>query len=303
MLAEHLTAAFGTNYHVNTQIEMFEHLKGDEPKPPMRAPVEVGAPLWTADKALLIDEYIHLFLLVTKHGVYLDLFAGPQSGSGDEYWAVRRVLERRTGGGPSIRHYAVCDSDPKQTARLRDLGRHHPSFKVYEGDANELVHSMLDHGQIGAKTACFCLLDQRTFECSWSTVEAVANFKNEGYKIELFYFLAQGWIDRAWASIRDKSKLAAWWGRQDHERFRKLASYDRAATLCQRFREELGYGYARPFAIYEKGSHSKTMYYMIHASDHPAAINLMSRAYRNVKSGSREGVSEWIPGFQPAAIP
>lgn len=31
-----------------------------------------GAPLWTAEKASLIDKYIHRFLLITKHGVYLE---------------------------------------------------------------------------------------------------------------------------------------------------------------------------------------------------------------------------------------
>ena len=282
---------------------MFEHLTRGESKPSMQAPVEVGPPLWTADKALLIAEYIHHFLLVTKHGVYLDLFAGPQSETEDEHWAVRRVLERRTGSGPSIRRYAVCDSDPNQTARLRELGNHHPSFTVYEGDANKLVDSMLNDAQIGPKTACFCLLDQRTFECHWATVEAIANFKREGYKIEVFYFLAQGWIDRAWASTQNKSKLATWWGRNDHEAFRKLSSYDRAATLRRRFCEELGYEYAQPFAIYKKGPQSKTMYYMIHASDHPAAIKLMSRAYRTVSSGSQEGESQWLPGFQPLSEP
>ena len=101
------------------------------------------------------------------------------------------VLERRTEGNPSIRHYAVCDIKCKQADRLRNLGRNHPSFRVYEGDANERVHEMLEGAPITAKTACFCLIDQRTFQCHWTTVEAVAQYKREGYKIELFYFLAQ----------------------------------------------------------------------------------------------------------------
>ncbi len=142
---------------------------------------------------------------------------------------------------------------------------------------------MLKEAPISQKTACFCLIDQRTFECRWSTVEAIARFKREGYKIELFYFLAQGWIDRAWASTKQEGRLAGWWGNDDYERFRALSSIDRAQALCSRFRDEFGYAYSDPFAIHEKGEGSRTMYYMIHASDHPEACSLMSRAYRRVQ--------------------
>ena len=264
-----------------TQTELFGDLQpAGRPRPHVRQPpVGIEAPLWTIDKSRLIDEYIHHFLLVTKHGVYLDLFAGPQHATDAENWSVRRVLERRTEGNPSIRHYAVCDIKRKQADRLRNLGRNHPSFRVYEGDANERVHEMLEGAPITAKTACFCLIDQRTFQCHWTTVEAVAQYKREGYKIELFYFLAQKWLDRAWASTRDGKKLAAWWGNGDHKHFRTLRSVERAIALCKRFRDELGYAYAVPFAIHEKGAGSRTMYYMIHASDHPAAAGLMARAY------------------------
>ena len=118
----------------------------------------------------------------------------------------------------SHRLQRVCDIKCKQAERLRDVGKNHPSFRVYEGDANERVYQMLNETPITSKTACFCLIDQRTFECHWTTVEAVARYKREGYKIELFYFLAQTWLDRAWASTQNKEKLAAWWGNGDHER-------------------------------------------------------------------------------------
>ena len=231
--------------------------------------------------------------MVTKHGVYLDLFAGPQQASDTENWSVRRVLERRT-EGPAIRHYAVCDSALEQVRRLRELGRNHRSFRVYAGDANACVHQMLKEAPITSKTACFCLVDQRTFECRWATVEAVARYKREGYKIELFYFLAQGWLDRAWASTRQEGRLAAWWGNDDYEQFRALSSIDRALTLCNRFRDELGYAYSDPFAIHEKGEGSRIMYYMIHASDHPDACRLMSRAYRRVQP-QEHGVDLLLP--------
>ena len=130
------------------------------------------------------DRRVHpSFSLVTRHGVYLDLFAGPQRVDDTESWSVRRVLERRTAGNPSIHHYAVCDENPAQVKRLRELGGCHDSFHVYAGDVNERIHAMLREAPIGPKTACFCLVDQRTFECHWATVEAVARHKREGFKI------------------------------------------------------------------------------------------------------------------------
>ena len=274
---------------MDTQTELFDNFQpaGPRPRKP-KPPVEPRAPLWTSDKSRLIDEYIHHFLMVTKHGVYLDLFAGPQRASDTENWSVRRVLERRT-EGPVIRHYAVCDKKQGQVQRLRKLGQNHPSFHVYAGDANDCVHQMLNDAPITPRTACFCLIDQRTFQCHWATVEAIARYKSEGYKIEVFYFLAQGWIDRAWASIKDKGRLAAWWGNDDYEKFHALKSLHRALNICERFRENLGYKYSKPFPIHEKKKGSRTMYYMIHATDHPEACNLMSRAYRKIRP-EKQGV-------------
>ena len=97
---------------------------------------------------------------------------------------------------------------------------------------NRLVNVMLEDAPITPKTACFCPIDQRTFECQWATVEAVARHKAEGRKVEVFYFLAQRWFDRAWDSTKDKSKLAAWWGREDYESFRPLSSFARARRPC-----------------------------------------------------------------------
>ena len=271
-----------------SQIDAFSaRPQGKLTKPKLK---KSGAPLWTAEKASLIDEYIHLFLLITKHGVYVDLFAGPQRVDDTESWSVRRVLERRTEGNPAIRHYAVCDKDQEQAERLRQLGSDHPSFRVYAGDVNEEIQTILEEAPIGPNTACFCLIDQRTFECHWPTVKAVAQHKAEGRKIELFYFLAQDWLDGA-QSRASPEKLRAWWGDGDYDHFLRLRSYERANALCQRFRNELNYEYVTPFAIQEKGEGSRTMYYMVHASDHRRAVKLMSEAYRKVgESRETDGI-------------
>src|SRR5712672_141396 len=34
-------------------------------------------PIWTENKAKLIERYLYYFVMVTKHGAYIDGFAGP----------------------------------------------------------------------------------------------------------------------------------------------------------------------------------------------------------------------------------
>src|ERR1700730_5630268 len=48
-------------------------------------------PLWTENKARLIERYLYYFVLITKHRTYIDGFAGPQHSP--ENWAARLVLE------------------------------------------------------------------------------------------------------------------------------------------------------------------------------------------------------------------
>ena len=90
---------------------------GDRPsgKPTKLALAEGGAPLWTAEKACLIDEYIHRFLLVTRHGVYLDLsparseWTTPKAGRSDACSSDERQGIRRSVTTPSatrIRHWS-----------------------------------------------------------------------------------------------------------------------------------------------------------------------------------------------------
>jgi hypothetical protein len=57
---------------------------------------------------------------------------------------------------------------------------------IYHGDFNSKIDEILGYGEISEKEATFCLLDQRTFECDWQTVEKLARYKKSGNKIELF---------------------------------------------------------------------------------------------------------------------
>jgi three-Cys-motif partner protein len=192
-----------------------------------------------------------------------------------------------------VRDFWLCDIDQEGIKLLEEIKKVNEfkgrRIEVVPGDFNVSIASILSSGRITEKTATFALLDQRTFECEWSTVQRIAAHK-KSMKIEIFYFFATGWIDRAIAAVRTEDAKAGaerWWGRPDWTSLRELNSVERANLIATRFRNELGYAEARPYAIHDALQGGRTMYHMVHATDHPDASPLMLRAYRKV-SGRRD---------------
>ena len=246
-------------------------------------------PIWTESKAKLIERYLYYFVLITKHGTYIDGFAGPQKKESPSTWAAKLVLESKPRW---FRHFHLFEIDPASYKALIDLRDSQPErdktrreprrdVKIYFGDFNNRIAEILDPDQIPAKEAAFCLLDQRTFECHWSTVASIASYKSSGHKIELFYFLPNSWMNRAISGLNKRdSVLREWWGREDWEaQILKKQGQIRSEAFVDRFREELGYRSVKAWPIYERQSGGGVMYYMIHATDHPEAPALMNRAY------------------------
>lgn len=247
-------------------------------------------PVWTEGKAQLIQSYLRLFTFITNHGAYIDGFAAPQRREFAELCSARLVLETEP---KRIRDFWLCDIDPRGINILEGLATAHRSkarrVEVLTGDFNQTVSQVLQSSRITARTATFALLDQRTFECEWNTVVKLANHKPSlgqcETKIELFYFLASGWLDRSIAAVRTEStaaKLTRWWGREDWRHLQGMQGIPRANLLAQRFISELGYASARAYAIHNRKRGGRTMYHMIHATDHGEAPALMLRAYRKV---------------------
>lgn len=271
--------------HRRTQIEMFEGASETSLKVVKLR--ELERPLWTKNKAKLIERYLYYFVLVTKHGTYIDGFGGPQSPRNEEMWAAKLVLESRPRW---LRTIVLGDVKREQVKRLerlrdsqpsRDMAKREPkrSVIIRQGDFNSWVTEALTY--VNPKQAAFCLLDQRTFECKWKTVAAVARYKSEGTKVELFYFLPVGWLARAASGLK-KSRdafMIEWWGRDDWRKLTKANVQTMAEMATERFKNELGYGYAHAWPIREKASGGRILYFMVHASDHELAPGLMRRAY------------------------
>ncbi len=244
--------------------------------PPLREPI------WTENKAKLIERYLFYFVLITKHGTYIDGFAGPQELDKPHMWAAKLVLETEPRW---FRNFYFFDNDQRQIEYLKKLKDSQPpdakrKIDVIEGDFNAQVVSLLDTRSIKESEACFCLLDQRTFECQWSTLVRLARYKSSRYKIELFYFLPSHWFSRALSALRDETPVKLWWGRDDWETLYKRNTDQRKELIVRRFKEELEYRSVKPWPIYENKEGGAVMYYMIHATDHPKAPGLMARAYK-----------------------
>lgn len=256
-----------------------------------KASKQDGYPVWTENKSKLIQHYVRYFILVTKHGTYLDGFAGPQTEEyNDGSWSAKRVLEIKPAW---LRRFILCDLAPKQVESLSKLVEERRAagdkrkIEIHQGDFNAVVDQVLQAGTIREKEATFCLLDQRTFECQWETVRKIAGYKKAGTKIEQFYFLAVGWLARSIAALKDDAKLRAWWGRDDIDLVRSTTKpIEQARLFSQRFVGELGYASALAWPIYERTDSGlgKVMYFMIHATDHPEAPKLMNRAYKAATS-------------------
>ncbi|WOH65448.1 three-Cys-motif partner protein TcmP [Bradyrhizobium sp. BWA-3-5] len=247
-------------------------------------------PIWTENKAKLIERYLYYFVMITKHGAYIDGFAGPQYPDKQDAWAAKLVIESKP---PFLRKFWLCETSEEKLPALYSLasasfqkGR---SIKVLPGDFNKNLESILASGAITEKMATFCLLDQHTFECEWKSLQALAVHKKDN-KIELFYFLATGWLDRAIAATtRSQHIVKAWWGGDDWKKLLGMRSFDRAQLFASRFRLELGYKHAHAWPIYDRESGARrVMYHMIHASDHDEAPKLMSRAYRKANEPKEE---------------
>ena len=245
--------------------------------------------IWSDHKARFIQQYLRYFVQITKHGVYIDGFAGPQYDDKLDAWTASLVLASEP---KWLRRFFLCELSPVGVEHLNRLvseqpiprsksGRKLPrTIEVVPGDFNEMIDNILSSGKITQKEATFCLLDQRTFECHWDTLIKLSKYKQPpNNKIELLYFLGVGWLHRAFSGLKNEETPVKWWGGSDWRNLLPMSCWSIAETVRKRFTEELGYKFSAAYPIFDREEGNKIMYYMIHASDHEDAPALMVRAH------------------------
>ncbi len=109
-------------------------------------------PLWTENKAKLIQEYIRLFTFVTKHGTYIDGFAAPQRRNLKDLCSANLVLQAQP---QWVRELWLCDIDREGIDLLREIEAEQANAKrkiaIIEGDFNSTIDQILGAGTIGEK--------------------------------------------------------------------------------------------------------------------------------------------------------
>ncbi len=246
---------------------------------------QVRPPHQSNAKSQLIAEYLKLFLMVTRSGIYIDGFAGPQKPPFEEAWTARRVLALEP---KWLRAFYLCELGDSLTQVQRLARQHHDppdrQVVVLQGDFNQQYRTAISSRFIKRGTAVFVLLDQRSTECHWATVKALAARAGR-MKVEMLYFLGTGWLHRALSETRTPEglqRLRNWWGSDGWTGLMGLPQRDLPGVMAHRFADELGYRYVQPFAIYQDESNERALFHLIHASDHPEALPFMRRAYRKV---------------------
>jgi three-Cys-motif partner protein len=263
----------------------------------------VSQNIWTEHKAKFIAQYLKFFVQITKHGAYIDGFAGPQYSHKLDAWTASLVLDNEP---KWLRTIILCDLKKNSFRKLRRLvesqndavdkkGKKMPRrIQGWPGDFNLNVDQILAQKRITQKEATFCLLDQRTFECHWSTVVKLAAYKQPpNHKIEMLYFLGVGWLHRAFSGVKHEKRMSDWWGKEGWRELRKKTAWQIAEIVRNRFETELGYKHTAAYPIFDSEKGNKVMYYMLHASDHKDAPSLMVRAHRKaVRSLPKEKQSD-----------
>ena len=252
---------------------------------------------WTVDKLDLIKLYHRLYLRIAGGGTYIDGFAG------DGRVRIKGERDERPGSveiaiaDGRFSRLLVYEKKSKLVVRLRQ--NLHERFGpqtlkrvwIREGDFNERVLTDLADGNVPKDKPCFALLDPDSTQLNWSTIESLAAYKGgdppADCRPELLILFN---TDQALLRLIPREQgLTYATSHMARTLDRVMGGRDAwsdlngpqmtAATLMNRYRENLGtLGYAYTMAVpilSTTGSKRRRQYFMVQASEHPKARDLM----------------------------
>jgi three-Cys-motif partner protein len=264
---------------------------------------------WTVDKLEILRLYFTVYRKVAGNGTYIDGFAGTgEIQSGGVRYPGSAAIALRSGAFRTWNFYerpAVAkqlqqwvDANASKTQR--------PRVRIIGGDFNKRVLADLAIASLSKDRPCFAFLDPNSTQLNWTTVEALARYKADCHppetcRIELWLLFN---TDQVLMRLMPKSGkepnakiLNRWCGgeagwRDLYQQRRGAGAF--AQRYAERLMSEFGYGLARSLAIRDPTT-GKRQYFMIHASDHPAAHEFMRWAAKKAHPDGSEAVE--LPGF------
>lgn len=270
---------------------------------------------WTEVKLDALERYLPRFTTASRTAqstLYLDLFAGGVNN-------VRRDDEDRKFFGSTVR---ALEARPELTRlcffelgsnanRLRtQLAERYPDdarFEVIEGDCNEMLGGCLcglrDEGLDRAPT--FCFVDPDGLDVSWSTLRALARFKNSSVrtKAEMLILLPHtsiprlaGWDNAMGVDDKLSAKITSLFGsecwraiddrRQSNDLSAPAARYLYLSLF--RFKLEREFGYRKTLTIEIGNERGNPVYVLVFATDHSAGDRIMSSVFQHAREQSAE---------------
>src|SRR5437870_7350159 len=133
------------------------------PREAQRTFRQLRYPIWTENKAKLIQRYLYFFVQITKTGIYIDAFAGPQEPDLPNTWAAKLVVESRPRW---LKRLYLFEANSAKVRALRDLRDNQPPRQkneprrfiwIYPGDFNLNVRRVLEQHPIKPTEPAFCL--------------------------------------------------------------------------------------------------------------------------------------------------
>lgn len=247
---------------------------------------------WTLDKLEVLRLYLTMYRRVAGGGAYVDGFAGGGEVSINGTTRPGTALIAQQSGAFKQMHFIDADETLtiKLQARLATIKQ--PKSRectVYCGDTNTTIDKVLT--EIDANRPLFVCLDQNSTELLWTTVERLATFKQldvdtNRCKAELWILFNQHQvIQRLWPHTprleRRSNPYSAALDRVFGTRDAWIDLWESNATpinlmrrYCERLRVVLGYQYVLPQEITDPLT-GRPQYFMVHATDHEAAVDFM----------------------------
>ncbi len=210
---------------------------------PLEPPNEDGLPTlsvgrWAADKHHFLRRYIDAFTRAMKNkpwnGIhYVELFAGPgvvrEKDSGRLFWGSPLIAAQAP---TAFTRLHFCERVKENAHALRTRLQRLPqpeAPQVWEGDANELVHLIIEWIPRRALTLCF--LDPYGLHLDYETVHILSNIRSD---LVIFF---PDHVDalRNWEiyEVQYDSRLTRFLGRKDWPERLKKSSPERHADILQ----------------------------------------------------------------------
>lgn len=263
-----------------------------------------GWSYWSRNKLEILQGYLPAFNSASKsvtERIYIDLMAGEpvnfDKQTKEQFDGSARLA---LASQPGFTRFAFGEM-PTNAAKLKaDLDARHPGapFKVYPGDCNVQIQSILGDLTDVKWAPTFAFLDQQAAELHWETMCALAAFRKGKTKAEQWILWSPAMIVKG-VTGTNKEKFAAQvdrlYGSGDWRRI-LAARFETAQITGSQFRAEMvnllrwqfekQLGYVHTIRIPMKMTNGTDIYDMVFATDHEAGLNIMSHLYK--KAAERE---------------